>query len=108
MMFGKTDGAVNLDRDMSELLRRPTIVQRIQASERHEVVQMRAAQSQRTTPLEHTAAWLRTLRYEDMMQLATEMHGIKAGDPIDTPEQLAKLLHSWAKATTEPTPETGQ
>lgn len=55
--------------------------------------------------LENAAAWMRSLRYEDMMQMATEMHGIKATDAIDTPEQLAKLLHSWAKATTEPTPQ---
>ena len=106
-MFGKPDEAVNLDRDMSELLRRPTIVQRIQASERHEVMQMRAAANQRT-PLEHAACWLRSLRYEDMMQMATEMHGIKAGDAIETPEQLAKLLHAWAKATTEPASSTAQ
>lgn len=64
------------------------------------VIQMRPAAVQRTA-LEHAASWVRSLRYEDMMQMATEMHGIKADDPIDTPEQLAKLLHSWAKATTE-------
>ncbi len=105
-MFGKTSESVDLDRDMSELLRRPTIVQRIQASERHEVVQMRAAANQRT-PLEHAACWIRSLRYEDMMQMATEMHAIKSSDVIETPEQVAKLLHQWAKATTEPT-EAGQ
>lgn len=102
-MFGKTDGAVDLDRDMGEMLRRPTIVERISAQNRPGVVQMRAAASDRT-PLEHAACWLRSLRYEDMMQMATEMHGIKLDDLLETPEQLAKLLHAWAKATTEPSP----
>ena len=52
-------------------------------------------------PLDHVAAWMRSLRYEDMMQMATEVHGIRADDPVDTPEKMAKLLHAWAKATTE-------
>lgn len=52
-------------------------------------------------PLDHVAAWMRSLRYEDMMTMATELHGIRADDPADTPEKLAKLLHQWAKATTE-------
>ena len=102
-MAWNRDNTDALERDIGDALRRPTIVQRIQASERHEVVQMRTAANQRS-PLEHAACWLRSLRYEDMMQMATEMHGIKAGDAIDTPEQLAKLLHAWAKATTEPSP----
>lgn len=106
-MFGKSDPAIDLNRDMSEALRRPTIVQRIEESDRQRVIQMRAVASQRS-PLEHAACWLRSLRYEDMMQMATEMHGIKAGDAIDTPEQLAKLLHAWAKATTEPAPVQDQ
>lgn len=65
------------------------------------VIQMRPTAVQRS-PLEQAAGWIRSLRYEDMMQMASEMHGIRAGDQIDTPEQVAKLLHSWAKATTEP------
>ena len=58
-------------------------------------------QAQRS-PLENVACWLRTLRYEDMMQLASEVHGIRGDDVPDTPEKMAKLLHAWAKATTEP------
>lgn len=57
------------------------------------------------SPLENVAAWLRSLRYEDMMQMSTEMHALKIDSPVETPEQLAKLLHAWAKATTEPTPQ---
>ncbi len=57
------------------------------------------------SPLENVAAWLRSLRYEDMMQMSTEMHALKIDTPVETPEQLAKLLHAWAKATTEPTPQ---
>lgn len=96
-MFGSRESADDLARDLDEAAARGR-------ADRNVVVQMRPAASHRT-PLENTAAWIRNLRYEDMMQMATEMHGIKAGDTIDTPEQLAKLLHSWAKATTEPAPE---
>lgn len=64
------------------------------------VIQMRPTAVQRS-PLEHAASWIRSLRYEDMMQMATEMHALKADDAIETPEQVAKLLHSWARATTE-------
>lgn len=84
----------NLDREFADMLKRPSVVMR-------DVVQMRPTVSQRSA-LEHAAGWIRSLRYEDMMQMAAEMHGIKAADSVDTPEQLAKLLHSWAKATTEP------
>ncbi len=89
----------DLSRDMGEILRRASI-----DPPSREVVHMRPAAVQRS-PLEHAACWLRSLRYEDMMQMATEMHAIKSSDGIETPEQLAKLLHSWAKATTEPTTE---
>ncbi len=98
-MFGNREANdLNMSRDMSEILKRAS------AAGSRDVVQMRPAAVQRT-PLEHAACWLRSLRYEDMMQMATEMHAIKSSDAIDTPEQVAKLLHSWAKATTEPTPE---
>ncbi len=98
-MFGNREVTdLDLNRDMAEILKRASV------PERREVVQMRPAAVQRS-PLEHAACWLRSLRYEDMMQMATEMHAIKSSDAIDTPEQVAKLLHSWAKATTEPTPE---
>ncbi len=97
-MFGNREVTdLDLSRDMSEILKRASV-------ERREVVQMRPAAVQRS-PLEHAACWLRSLRYEDMMQMATEMHAIKSSDAVDTPEQVAKLLHSWAKATTEPAPE---
>ncbi len=101
-MFGKE--AVDLDKEFGDMAKRPSIVEALRATN-HAVVQMRPAQaaaSQRM-PLEHTACWIRSLRYEDMMQMATEMHAIKSGDPMDTPEQLAKLVHAWAKVTTEPT-----
>ncbi len=95
-MFGNRDVTdLDLNRDMAGILKRASV------PERREVVQMRPAAVQRS-PLEHAACWLRSLRYEDMMQMATEMHAIKSSDAIDTPEQVAKLLHSWAKATTEP------
>ncbi len=98
-MFGNREVTdLDLNRDMAEILKRASV-------EHREVVQMRPAAVQRS-PLEHAACWLRSLRYEDMMQMATEMHAIKSSDAIDTPEQVAKLLHSWAKATTEPTPES--
>lgn len=100
-MFGSRDADdLDMGRDMSEILKRAAVEPRL------EVVQMRPAANHRP-PLEHTAIWMRSLRYEDMMQMATEMHAIKAGDAIDTPEQLAKLLHSWAKATTEPSQGNG-
>ncbi len=98
-MFGNREVTdLDMKRDMSEILKRASV------PERRDVVQMRPAEVQRT-PLESVACWLRNLRYEDMMQMATEMHAIKSSDAIDTPEQVAKLLHSWAKATTEPAPE---
>ncbi len=98
-MFGNREVTdLDLNRDMAEILKRASV------PERREVVQMRPAAVQRS-PLEHAACWLRSLRYEDMMQMATEMHAIKSSDAIDTPEQVAKLLHSWAKATTEPREE---
>ncbi len=97
-MFGNREATdLDMNRDMSEILKRASV-------ERRDVVQMRPASVQRS-PLEHAACWLRSLRYEDMMQMATEMHAIKSGDAIETPEQVAKLLHSWAKATTEPSQE---
>ncbi len=97
-VFGNRDSDDDMSRDMGAILR---------AAERPSgaVVQMRQAGVSQRPPLENTAIWIRSLRYEDMMQMATEMHALKAGDPIDTPEQLAKLVHSWAKATTEPAPE---
>jgi hypothetical protein len=98
-MFGNKE-AVDLDKEMSDAVKRPSIVESLAAANR-QVVQMRPAASQRL-PLEHTACWMRSLRYEDMMQMATEMHAIKSSDSVDTPEQLAKLLHAWAKVTTEP------
>lgn len=102
-MFRNRDAADNLERDIGDALKRPTIVDRMASN--NAVVHMRPTATQRL-PLEHTACWIRSLRYEDMMQMATDMHGIKAGDPIDTPEQLAKLIHAWAKATTEPGPDS--
>ncbi len=97
-MFGNRDANIDDDmsRDMGAILRRADAAGKPPGS----VVQMRPVTSHRP-PLENTAIWIRSLRYEDMMQMATEMHGIKASDPVDTPEQLAKLIHSWAKATTE-------
>jgi len=102
-MFGGNRDAIDLDKEFGDMAKRPSIIESLAAANR-QVVQMRPAASQRL-PLEHTACWIRSLRYEDMMQMATEMHAIKSNDPIDTPEQLAKLVHSWAKATTEPTAE---
>ena len=101
-MFERNREAVDLDKEFGDMAKRPSIIESLAAANRSAVVQMRPAASQRL-PLEHTACWIRSLRYEDMMQMATEMHAIKSNDPIDTPEQLAKLVHSWAKATTEPT-----
>ena len=100
-MFGNRE-AIDLDKELSELAKRPSIVESLAAANRSAVVQMRPATNHRS-PLENTATWVRSLRYEDMMQMATEMHGIKADDKIDTPEQLAKLVHAWAKSTTEAT-----
>ncbi len=99
-MFGKE--AVDLDKELGDMAKRPSVIDAMSAANRHQVVQMRPAASQRP-PLEHTACWIRSLRYEDMMQMATEMHAIKSSDSLDTPEALAKLVHGWAKATTEPT-----
>lgn len=94
----------NLARDLDDAYKRGTVTPL-----KDPVVQMRPAVTVvQRTPLENTAGWIRGLTYEGMMQMASEMHSIKSGDQIDTPEQLAKLLHSWAKATTEPTPEAGQ
>jgi hypothetical protein len=98
-MFGNKE-AIDLDKEMSDAVKRPSVIESLAAANR-QVVQMRPAASQRL-PLEHTACWMRSLRYEDMMQMATEMHAIKSSDSVDTPEQLAKLLHAWAKVTTEP------
>lgn len=103
-MFGSNREAVDLDKEFGELSKRPSIIDTLAAANRSAVVQMRPAQIQRT-PLVNTACWLRSLRYEDMMQMATEMHAIKSSDSLDTPEALAKLVHAWAKATTEPSDE---
>lgn len=98
-MFGNRDANIDDDmsRDMGAILRRADAADKPPGS----VVQMRPV-AQHRLPLENTAIWIRSLRYEDMMQMATEMHGIRASDPVDTPEQLARLVHAWAKATTEP------
>ena len=69
--------------------------------DRPAVVMTARVQQLHRPPLDNVAAWMRSLRYEDMMQMAAEVHGIQAGDQIETPEQMAKLLHAWAKATTE-------
>lgn len=97
-MFGNRESDDDMSRDMSAILRRADAAERPPGA----VVQMRPVSGGHGPPLENTAIWIRSLRYEDMMQMATEMHGIRASDPVDTPEQLARLVHAWAKATTEP------
>ncbi len=101
-MFGAKE-SVDLDKEFGDMAKRPSIVEALRETNRA-VVQMRpSAVTVKRAPLEETACWVRSLRYEDMMQMATEMHAIKSSDSIDTPEALAKLVHGWAKATTEPT-----
>ena len=104
-MFGAKE-SVDLDKEFGKMVDRPSIIESLAAANR-EIVKMQPPAAHRRSPLEETATWIRTLRYEEMMQLATEMHAIKSGDAIDTPEALAKLLHAWAKVTTEPASHDG-
>jgi hypothetical protein len=49
-----------------------------------------------TPPIFNAAYWLEFLKYGDMMEVATELHTLKGDNALSTPEDLAKLLWTWA------------
>lgn len=85
-------------------------IQRMEGEIGRTVVQLRTAPvvRKREFPSEYNSAWwMRSMRYEEMMQMARNMHAVKGLDPIDTPEQLAAWLIRWARLAQESYDETG-
>lgn len=86
-------------RSMTEILRaaeeRPT-----RENTATPVVRLRQVQPQQQQvqfhPIHSAAYFLEILKYGDMMEVATELHALKADNPLASPEDIAKLLHQWA------------
>lgn len=107
-MFKRNGDNNEMEVGISEILARTKLDPRPRAVAIKEPEPEKSYQRQQFPSIWNAASWLRSLTYEDMMQVATEMNAIRAEDVIDSPEKFAKLVHAWSKATTDVPPGAAQ
>lgn len=79
-------------------------MQHRQHEESRSVVPTRPARPQPITlssPIDFVAYYLESLKYGDMIEVATEMHALALDDPPKTAEDFARLFHRWALSRKE-------